>query len=95
MGISLIFAFEGLILMAAIALLIPIRTTNNFTSEGKLLQILFDFPLDPQGQPWFLEAGLYCSFSPKSAIASMAKAAGITLPELLKMMIVNTWKKYS
>ncbi len=31
MGISLIFAFEGLILIAAIALLIPIRTTNNFT----------------------------------------------------------------
>ena len=30
MGISLIFTFEGLILIAAIALLIPIRTTNNF-----------------------------------------------------------------
>ena len=55
---------------------------------------LFDFRIDPQGQPWFLEAGLYCSFSPKSVIASMAKAAGITLPELLKMMITNTLKKY-
>ncbi len=55
---------------------------------------LFDFRIDPQGQPWFLEAGLYCSFSPKSVIASMAKAAGITLPELLKMMITNTVKKY-
>ncbi len=31
MGVSLIFAFEGLVLIAAIALLIPIRTTNNFT----------------------------------------------------------------
>ncbi len=34
-GISLIFAFEGLILIAAIALLIPIRTTNNFTVRAK------------------------------------------------------------
>ena len=35
MGISLIFTFEGLILIAAIALLIPIRTTNNFTVRAK------------------------------------------------------------
>ncbi len=47
---------------------------------------LFDFRIDPQGQPWFLEAGLYCSFSPKSVIPSMAKAVGITLPELLKIL---------
>ncbi len=31
MGVNLIFVFEGLILIAAIALLIPIRTTNNLT----------------------------------------------------------------
>ncbi len=61
-----------------------------FTSEGKLLQILFDFRLDPQGQPWFLEAGLYCSFSPKSVIASMAKAAGIPLDELLMAALDET-----
>ena len=24
---------------------------------------LFDFRIDPDGDPWFLEAGLYCSFS--------------------------------
>ena len=30
MGVNLIFVFEGLILIAAIALLIPIQTTNNF-----------------------------------------------------------------
>lgn len=55
---------------------------------------LFDFRIDPNGQPWFIEAGLYCSFSPKSVISSMAKAMGISLPELLKMMIANTLKKY-
>ncbi len=48
---------------------------------------LFDFRIDPQGQPWFLEAGLYCSFSPKSVIVSMARAAGITLDTLLMAMI--------
>ena len=33
MGISLIFVFEGLILIAAIALLIPIRLSNNSSSD--------------------------------------------------------------
>ena len=51
---------------------------------------LFDFRIDPQGQPWFLEAGLYCSFSPKSVLPSMAKAAGITLDELLITAIDET-----
>ncbi|MEB3179497.1 MAG: D-alanine--D-alanine ligase, partial [Nostocaceae cyanobacterium] len=48
---------------------------------------LFDFRIDPQGQPWFLEAGLYCSFSPKSVVATMARSAGISLDELLMMML--------
>ncbi|MEH2042547.1 D-alanine--D-alanine ligase family protein [Nostoc sp.] len=51
---------------------------------------LFDFRIDPKGQPWFLEAGLYCSFSPKSVISSMAKAARIPLNELLIMAINET-----
>ena len=51
---------------------------------------LFDFRIDPQGQPWFLEAGLYCSFSPKSVIASMAKAAGIPVDKLLMRAINET-----
>ncbi|MEL4895707.1 D-alanine--D-alanine ligase family protein [Crocosphaera sp. Alani8] len=48
---------------------------------------LFDFRIDPQGQPWFLEAGLYCSFSPKSVIPAMAKEKGISLDELLEIVI--------
>ncbi len=43
---------------------------------------LFDFRIDPGGRPWFLEAGLYCSFAEQSVISVMAKAAGIELPEL-------------
>jgi D-alanine-D-alanine ligase len=50
---------------------------------------LFDFRIDPEGEPWFLEAGLYCSFSPKSVIASMARAAGIGLDELLQVAIAG------
>jgi D-alanine-D-alanine ligase len=51
---------------------------------------LFDFRIDPKGQPWFLEAGLYCSFAPKSVISSMAKAAGIPLNALLMIAINET-----
>jgi D-alanine-D-alanine ligase len=54
---------------------------------------LFDFRIDPQGEPWFLEAGLYCSFAPKSVIPSMAKAAGISLHELLITAINETLDK--
>ena len=41
---------------------------------------LFDFRIDPDGVPWFLEAGLYCSFSPKSVLATMMAAGGTPLP---------------
>ena len=51
---------------------------------------LFDFRIDPEGQPWFLEAGLYCSFAPKSVISSMAKAVGIPLNELFMTVIHET-----
>lgn len=40
---------------------------------------LFDFRIDLLGQPWFLEAGLYCSFSPKSVLVAMMAAAGTPL----------------
>ncbi len=40
---------------------------------------LFDFRIDPHGTPWFLEAGLYCSFSPQSVIVTMMEAAGTPL----------------
>ncbi|WP_016949469.1 hypothetical protein [Anabaena sp. PCC 7108] len=51
---------------------------------------LFDFRIDPNGEPYFLEAGLYCSFAPKSVISSMSKAAGISLNELLEIAINAT-----
>lgn len=43
---------------------------------------LFDFRIDPDGVPWFLEAGPYCSFAPSSVIVKMAAAHGYSLPAL-------------
>jgi D-alanine-D-alanine ligase len=50
---------------------------------------LFDFRIDPSGKPWFLEAGLYCSFAQKSVIQMMAKAAGIPLEQLFQIVLNN------
>ena len=50
---------------------------------------LFDFRVDPAGTPWFLEAGLYCSFAPTSVVATMAAAAGIGLPTLFDELVVR------
>jgi D-alanine-D-alanine ligase len=50
---------------------------------------LFDFRIDPEGQPWFLEAGLYCSFAQTSVIAAMAQASGMALDQLLQTMLDN------
>ena len=40
---------------------------------------LFDFRVDPDGRPWFLEASLYCSFARQSVLVLMAEAAGLPL----------------
>lgn len=46
---------------------------------------LFDFRIDPGGRPWFLEAGLYCSYAPSSVIPMMAAAVGLGVAELFDM----------
>lgn len=48
---------------------------------------LFDFRVDPQGRPHFLEASLYCSFAPSSVIVVMAEAAGMALRDLLDLSV--------
>ena len=49
------------------------------TALGCQQYSLFDFRIDPDGIPWFLEAGLYCSFSPKSVLTTMMAADGTPL----------------
>ena len=51
---------------------------------------IFEFRIDPAGEPWFLEAGLYCSFGNGSGIPHTAKAAGISLEELFKIVVKET-----
>ncbi len=48
---------------------------------------LFDFRVDADGQAWFLEAGLYCSFARQSVVAVMAAADGVDVGELFASMI--------
>ncbi len=48
---------------------------------------LFDFRIDKQGQPWFLEAGLYCSFAPNSILTSMVEATGVELETFFRQML--------
>lgn len=50
---------------------------------------LFDFRVDPDGQPYFLEAGLYCSFAPNSIITSMVVATGKSLDSFLHEMLFH------
>ncbi len=50
---------------------------------------LFDFRIDPSGRPWFIEAGLYCSFAEQSVICAMANAAGIPTDALFQMAVSN------
>ena len=44
---------------------------RSHTALGCRHYSLFDFRIDPDGRPWFIEAGLYCSFSDRSVIATM------------------------
>ena len=48
---------------------------------------LFDFRIDRDDRPWFLEAGLYCSFSPSSILVAMAEAAGVPLKTLFDDLV--------
>lgn len=48
---------------------------------------LFDFRVDPSGRPWFLEAGLYCSFARQSVICVMAAAAGVPADQLFHLSV--------
>jgi D-alanine-D-alanine ligase len=51
---------------------------------------LFDFRIDPQGQPWFLEAGLYCSFAQTSVLSTMVEASGVSLNTFFHGMLQDT-----
>jgi D-alanine-D-alanine ligase len=51
---------------------------------------LFDFRIDPDGNPWFLEAGLYCSFAKTSVLSAMTEAIGMPLDKFFERMLKET-----
>jgi D-alanine-D-alanine ligase len=48
---------------------------------------LYDVRIDPNGEPYFLEACLYCSFAPKSVIIAMSAAKGVTQQAVFEMLV--------
>mmetsp|Transcript_11537 Transcript_11537/g.21832 ORF Transcript_11537/g.21832 Transcript_11537/m.21832 type:complete len:355 (-) Transcript_11537:276-1340(-) len=56
---------------------------------------LYDVRVDPQGEPYFIEACLYCSFAPKSVIVTMASHAGQTQKSVYEMLVNRAIKRKS
>jgi len=48
---------------------------------------LYDVRIDPDGEPYFLEACLYCSFAPKSVIIAMSVAKGVQQQTVFEMLV--------
>mmetsp|Transcript_103613 Transcript_103613/g.270605 ORF Transcript_103613/g.270605 Transcript_103613/m.270605 type:complete len:363 (-) Transcript_103613:517-1605(-) len=48
---------------------------------------LYDVRIDPQGEPYFLEACLYCSFAPKSVIVGMCAGRGQEQREVFETLV--------
>lgn len=53
---------------------------------------LFDFRIDPQGEPWFLEAGLYCSFAKTSVLSTMIQATGLSLNKFFQETLADVMR---
>lgn len=54
---------------------------------------LYDVRVDPQGEPYFIEACLYCSFAPKSVIVAMAAEAGQDQKSIYEMLVDRAIKR--
>ena len=50
---------------------------------------LFDFRVDSEGNPFFLECNLFCSFGEQSVMNVIAKNSGITDENLFDMVFEN------
>jgi len=48
---------------------------------------IFDVRIDPEGEPYFLEACLYCSFAPKSVIVLMSEGKGYKHQDVFEMLV--------
>ena len=50
---------------------------------------VFDFRVDHNGNPFFLECNLFCSFGPQSALNSIAKDSDFSDKALFDLMVEN------
>jgi len=50
---------------------------------------MYDIRVDNDGNPWILEANLFCSFGPKSVLSIQAEALGWTNKQLFQIMVMN------
>merc|ERR1712066_854 len=61
--------------------------TRSHTALGCRDYSLYDVRIDPKGEPYFLEACLYCSFAPKSVIVGMCGGRGQQQKEVFEMLV--------
>merc|ERR1712151_1360209 len=54
---------------------------------------LYDVRVNPNGEPYFLEACLYCSFAPKSVIIAMSAARGVHHQTVFEMLVNRAIKR--
>jgi D-alanine-D-alanine ligase len=48
---------------------------------------LYDVRVDPDGEPYFIEACLYCSFAPKSVIVAMGASVDLQQQTIYEMLV--------
>jgi D-alanine-D-alanine ligase len=48
---------------------------------------LYDVRVDPQGEPYFIEACLYCSFAPRSVIVAMGASVDLQQKFIYEMLV--------
>merc|ERR1719316_527979 len=62
-------------------------TTQSHRALGCRDYSLYDVRVDPKGEPYFLEACLYCSFAPRSVIVSLSEASGMKHPQVFEELV--------
>jgi D-alanine-D-alanine ligase len=62
-------------------------TTHAHRALGCRDYSLYDVRISPEGEPYFLEACLYCSFAPKSVIIAMSTGKGNTQQAVFEMLV--------
>ena len=71
---------------------LQVFTTKAFKAINSRDYAIFDVRVDPDGNPFFLEASLFCSFAPKSAVVWIASSL-VDHHTLFKTMMLNASRR--